>query len=63
MDEGKMMTAEECAKHILNAIKNKKRTLVLTFQGKETVLLNKLFPKLADRLTRKFFFKKGELIK
>lgn len=63
MDEGKMMSAESCAKHILTAIKNKKRTLVLTFQGKETVLLNKLFPKLADRLTRKFFFKNGELVK
>ncbi|MBS1918623.1 MAG: SDR family oxidoreductase [Bacteroidetes bacterium] len=63
MDEGKMMAATECAKHILKAIKNKKRTLILTFQGKETVLLNKLFPKLADRLTRKFYFKNGELIK
>ncbi len=29
MDEGKMMTAAECARHILNAIKKKKRTLVL----------------------------------
>ncbi|HVT87011.1 MAG TPA: SDR family oxidoreductase [Chitinophagaceae bacterium] len=63
LDEGKLMTAAECAKHILNAIKNKKRTLVLTSQGKETVLINKLFPSLADKLTRKFFFKKGELIK
>jgi short-subunit dehydrogenase len=63
LDEGKLMSAATCARHILNAIKNKKRTLVLTLQGKETVLINKLFPRLADRLTRKFFFKKGELIK
>ena len=63
MDEGKMMTAEECAGHILKAVRKKKRTLVLTFTGKQTVFLNKFFPKLADRLTYKFFFKKGELIK
>ncbi|MBS1621740.1 MAG: SDR family oxidoreductase [Bacteroidetes bacterium] len=63
MDEGKMMDTNECAQHILKAIKNKKRTLVLTFQGKQTVFLNKWFPKLADKLARKFFFKNGKLVK
>jgi short-subunit dehydrogenase len=63
MDENKMMSAEECAKHILKAIRKKRRTLVLTFQGKETVFLNKFFPKIADWMVRKFFFKKGELVK
>lgn len=63
MDESKMMPAEECAKHILNAIQKKKRTLVLTFTGKRTVFMQKFFPKLADKLTHNFFFKKGELIK
>lgn len=63
MDEGKMMSAEECASHILEAIRKKKRTLVLTFIGKRTVFLNKFFPKLADKLTYNFFFKKGELVK
>src|SRR5665647_1204774 len=43
MDEGKMMSAEECAKHILNAIDKRKRTLVLTLNGKQTVFLNKFF--------------------
>lgn len=57
------MTADECAGHILKAMKKKKRTLVLTFQGKETVFMNKFFPGLTDRLTRKFFFKNGKLIK
>ena len=37
MDESKMMTSEECAGHILSAIGKKKRTLVLTFKGKQTV--------------------------
>jgi short-subunit dehydrogenase len=63
MDEGKMMTSEECAVHIANAIQKRKRTIVLTFQGKQTVFLNKFFPSLADKLVRKFFFKNGQLIK
>jgi short-subunit dehydrogenase len=63
MDEGKMMTSEECARHILNAIRKKKRTLVLTFKGKQTIFLNRFFPKLADKFVRKFFFKNGKLVK
>ncbi len=63
MDENKMMPASECADHILRAIRKKKRTLVLTFTGKRTVFMQKFFPKLADKLTYNFFFKKGKLIK
>lgn len=63
MDEGKMMTAEECAKRILSAIEKRKRTVVMTFQGKQTVFLNKFFPKLADKMVRKFFYKEGKLVK
>ena len=63
MDEAKMMTSEECAKHIIKSIEKRKRTLVLTFTGKQTVLLNKFFPKLADKLVRNHFFKNGELVK
>jgi short-subunit dehydrogenase len=63
MQEDKMMPASECAGHILNAIEKRKRTLVLTFTGIRTVLLNKFFPALADRMVHKFYFKNGELIK
>lgn len=63
MDEGSMMTAEECAQHILHAIKKRKRTLVLTFTGKRTVFMNRFFPAWADKLVRNFFFKNGELIR
>ncbi|MBL7737733.1 MAG: SDR family oxidoreductase [Chitinophagaceae bacterium] len=63
MDEGSMMTSEECAHHILRAIQKKKRTLVMTFTGKRAVFMNKFFPSLADKLTHKFFFKDGKLIK
>jgi hypothetical protein len=57
------MKTDDCARLIINAIKNKKRTLVMTFQGKQTVILNKFFPGLTDRLVHGFFFKKGKLIK
>ena len=57
------MSAEECAENILDAVKKNKRTLVLTLRGKQTVLLNKLFPAWADKLTKNFFFKDGKLVK
>src|SRR5688572_9359520 len=63
MDESEMMSSEECAEHILTAIRKKKRTLVLTFTGKRTVFMNKFFPGLADKLAHSFFFKDGELVK
>jgi len=63
MDENKMMTAEECARHILNAVRKKRRSLVMTFTGKETVFMQKFFPGLADKFVRKFYFKEGKLIK
>ncbi|HEY0741478.1 MAG TPA: SDR family oxidoreductase [Chryseosolibacter sp.] len=49
-DEDKMMTAEECAMHIYNATVNRKRTLVLTSQGKLAVFLNKWLPGFADKM-------------
>jgi dehydrogenase/reductase SDR family protein 7B len=49
-DEGKMMTAEEVAQQILRATIHRKRDLVLTFQGKFTIFLNRLWPALADKL-------------
>jgi short-subunit dehydrogenase len=63
LDESSLMSSEECATHILHAVKKKKRTLVLTLKDKRTVLLNKLFPAWADKLVQKFFFKNGQLVK
>lgn len=48
-EEEKMMTSEECAKHIYNATVKRKKTLILTSQGKLTVFLNKWVPGLMDR--------------
>lgn len=63
MEENKMMSAEECARYIMKAIGQRKRTLVLTSTGRRTVLLNRFFPALADKLVYKYFFKNGSLIK
>ena len=62
-DEEKMMPASDVAKHIITAIEKRKRNLVLTFTGKRTVFVNKLFPNWADKLVNKFFIKDGKLIK
>lgn len=63
MDEGKMMSSDECALHIVKAISKRKRNLILTFTGKRAVFLNKFFPALADKLIYKFFYKNDELVK
>lgn len=63
MNEGKMMTPEACARQILEAVAKKKRSLVMSFTGKETVFLNRFFPSLADKLVHRFYFKEGKLIK
>ncbi|MCW0484677.1 SDR family oxidoreductase [Gaoshiqia sediminis] len=50
--EEKMMSAEECARHIVCAVAKRKRELILTFvEGKLTVFLGKFLPKLLDKLT------------
>lgn len=63
LDESKLMSAEACAKYILNAIEKRKRVLVLTFTGKLTIFLNKFFPSLTDKLIYRYYFKNGELVK
>ena len=63
LNENSLMSPEECAALILNAIEKHKRTLVITRQGKETVLLNRLLPSFADKMVHKFFFKNGALVK
>lgn len=50
LDESNLMSAEEVADHIVSGILNRKRTIILTFQGKMTVLLNKFFPSFMDKL-------------
>lgn len=49
-DEDKMMSAEEVARRMLVGIRKEKTQIILTPIGKITVLLNKFFPRLVDRL-------------
>jgi len=63
LPEAELMSPEDCARHILKAVTKRKRTLVLTFKGKQTVFINKFFPSLADKLVKKFFYKNGVLVK
>ncbi len=53
LDEEKLMTAEEVAKHMYHAVRGRKREIILTSQGKLAVWINKLFPKLSDKLVYK----------
>lgn len=60
LDESKLMSAEECASIIIEGIEKRKRTIVMTSQGKLTVLINKLFPSLADNMVFKHFLKEPD---
>jgi len=62
MEEGKMMTAEEVATRIVDGIAARKRTLVMTGQGKLTVWINKLLPALADKLVFNHFIKENNAL-
>ncbi|MDP4205508.1 MAG: SDR family oxidoreductase [Bacteroidota bacterium] len=51
-DESRMMSAEVCASKIVQAIRKRKRELILTFiEGKFTVFLGKFMGGLLDKLT------------
>ncbi|MCW3120899.1 MAG: short-chain dehydrogenase/reductase [Flavipsychrobacter sp.] len=60
LDESKLMSPEECARLIMNGIESRKRTIVMTGQGKLTVWMNKLFPGLADKLVYNHFLKEPD---
>ncbi len=49
-DEKKMMQPEEVAKEIVRAIKNRKRSLILTSEGIMAVMFKKFFPALLERM-------------
>ena len=60
-DESLMMSAQRCAGLIVNAVKKRRRTLILTFvEGKFTVFLGKFFPSLLDKLTYNHMYKEPD---
>lgn len=48
-DEANMMQPEEVAEELIRAIEKRKKTLLLTRQGKLTHFINKFFPKWMDK--------------
>ncbi len=57
LEEQKLMSSEECARIIAIAMEKRKRTVVMTTQGKLAVLLNKLIPSFVDKQVYKVFLK------
>jgi len=55
LNESKLMTAEECARRVLDGVEQRKRSIVMTTQGKLAVWLNKLLPSFADKMVYKHF--------
>ena len=60
MDENKMMSSEEVARIIADGIENRSRTLIMTGQGKLTVLLSKFIPSFVDKMAYKVFSKEKD---
>ena len=56
-DEGRMMSSEAVARRLLAAVRQRRRSLVLTGLGRLTVFLNKWLPGLTDRLVLNNFRK------
>ena len=59
-NEKKMMSSEEVALFMANAIKKRKNRLILTRNGRLTVFLNKFFPKWVDSLVFKHMSKEPD---
>jgi len=55
LDEGSLMSAAECARRTLDAVEKRKRSLVMTRQGKLTVALSRWAPALLDKLVYRHF--------
>lgn len=55
--EDKLMSAEECAERIIKAMTQRKRTVVMTTQGKLAVWLNKWIPSFVDKQVYNLFLK------
>jgi short-subunit dehydrogenase len=60
MHEEKMMTSEEVAKRIADGVEDRTRTLIMTGQGRLTVLLSKIFPAVLDKLVYNVFAKEKD---
>jgi short-subunit dehydrogenase len=62
LHEEKMMTSTQVAQIIVDGVEKRKRTLVMTEQGKMTVLLNKFIPAILDKLVYNVFTKEKDAL-
>lgn len=60
LDESKLMTSEQCAAHVLAAVTSRRRSVVLSLQGKMAVWLSKLMPGIADKMVYSHFLKEAD---
>lgn len=60
LDESKLMTSEEVAAKICLAVEKRMDRLILTTQGKMTVLLNKFFPRFMDKMVYRHMAKEPD---
>ncbi|MBX2955967.1 MAG: SDR family oxidoreductase [Cyclobacteriaceae bacterium] len=56
-EEDKEMSPQQCARYIYRATVKRKHILILTFEGKMAVFLNKWWPWLADEVVFKYMAK------
>jgi short-subunit dehydrogenase len=62
LHEEKMMTADQVAAVIADGVENRARTLIMTGQGRLTVLLSKFLPALLDKLVYNVFTKEKDAL-
>jgi short-subunit dehydrogenase len=62
LHEEKMMSAEKVAVIIADGVEDRSRTLIMTGQGKLTVLLSRFFPALLDKLVYNVFAKEKDAL-
>lgn len=62
MEEGKMMSPQEVAEIIVKGILARKRTLVMTRQGKLAVWMNKIVPAWVDKQVFKLFAREKDAL-
>ncbi|MBR6346326.1 MAG: SDR family oxidoreductase [Bacteroidales bacterium] len=60
LEEGKLMSAEECADILARALSKRRSEVILTPLGKATVFMHRLFPRLTDRMTYSFIAKEKD---
>ncbi len=59
-NEKKMMSSEEVAERTFKAHQKRKRDLILTFQGKMAVMLNKIIPSRLDKMVYNMMKKEAD---